>query len=316
VNANSTTGKSPEPKKHHFVPQFLLRNFADSREQLTVHRLAADATYMSSVRALGHRNDGHTLFWPNREPNKVILEKKMSALEGAAKLVVDRLATGRGQDLTTEEREVLAWFTALQWSRNRFIMTSMRRGALEGVPLDPMSNDYQFLTRSLGLVSGLTPLLDAWSARNDPYARPKERWNNIVSMLSQFHWRVARFKSDSLVVSDNIVCLSGVATNQTTDVPTAAWTLHGLGVGFGTCQRVTIPLTPRLGLHLERDKAPQPSLKAEDFNRATVFNSRDFIAYSPTWAEENPRLHRLVLKQLHRQRFVLSVIYPNGEESL
>jgi hypothetical protein len=44
------------PKKHHFVPQFLLRNFADVRGRLMVHRMDRDTSYPASVGDLGHRN--------------------------------------------------------------------------------------------------------------------------------------------------------------------------------------------------------------------------------------------------------------------
>jgi hypothetical protein len=45
-------------KKHHFVPQMLLRRFADDKEKLTVHRLDRADAHTASVRDLGHRNQG------------------------------------------------------------------------------------------------------------------------------------------------------------------------------------------------------------------------------------------------------------------
>ncbi|MGW3942993.1 DUF4238 domain-containing protein [Streptomyces phaeochromogenes] len=37
------------PKKHHFVPQFLLRRFADPSGQLIVHRVMAQTQYQGTV---------------------------------------------------------------------------------------------------------------------------------------------------------------------------------------------------------------------------------------------------------------------------
>lgn len=71
------------PKKHHYVPQFLLRIFADTPDQLMVHRADRNQEYQANVGDLGHRNLGHSLYWPDREPDHVSLETRMTEIEGA-----------------------------------------------------------------------------------------------------------------------------------------------------------------------------------------------------------------------------------------
>ena len=46
------------PKKHHYVPQFLLHNFADERGQLVVRRTDQQREYGASVRDLGTATSG------------------------------------------------------------------------------------------------------------------------------------------------------------------------------------------------------------------------------------------------------------------
>jgi hypothetical protein len=125
------------PKKHHFVPQFLLRNFADDRGQLTVHRTDQHREYGANVRDLGHRNFGHSLFWPDREPDHVSLESMMADIEGAASTAIEDLRAGRTRMVNAGQREVLSFLIALQWMRSRFLLTALRRGLLgRDTPVD------------------------------------------------------------------------------------------------------------------------------------------------------------------------------------
>lgn len=112
-------------KKHHFVPQMLLRRFADNRQRVTVHRLDRAAAHPSSIRDVGHRNRGHSVYLPDREPDHDVLERQMSGLEGEAARVIDRLATGRATSVEDADREVLpgSWRcsgpgTAAPWQRS------------------------------------------------------------------------------------------------------------------------------------------------------------------------------------------------------
>jgi Protein of unknown function (DUF4238) len=104
-----------------FMPQFLLRHFASESGQLMVFRLDRDDPHPAAPRTLGYREFGHTIFCQGREPDHR-LEIETGDIEGAAAAVIDRLAGNRAP-LTDEEREVLAWFFALQWSRHRWVLS-------------------------------------------------------------------------------------------------------------------------------------------------------------------------------------------------
>ena len=63
------------PQKHHYVPQFLLRRFADNNKKLLVHRTDSEETpRWAPVRKLGQTIRGHTLYWPGREPDHTSLD--------------------------------------------------------------------------------------------------------------------------------------------------------------------------------------------------------------------------------------------------
>jgi hypothetical protein len=164
-------------------------------------------------------------------------------------------------------------------------------------------------TQSGILRVALIHLLEAWSVRNDTSVGPKDQWNHIVSMLGQFKWDPLRYRSSSLVVGDTTVCLYGTAQGQTSQI-NDAWARHGIGVGFETCARITMPLTPQLGLLLTRDGKPA-RLGAERFNQATVYESREFVAHSPDWPEGRARLEKAFRDDLQRQRFLGAAFRPH-----
>ena len=231
-----------EAKKHHYVPQFLLRRFADTGERLLVVRTDADRQYVGSVRDVGHENQGHTLFWPDRAPDRTSLEARMADLEGAANQVVDELLSTRTRVLSDEQRETLAFFVALQWSRSRFLLALVRRKVLDGEPPEEVAADRDS-RRSIGLINILVSVLDPWAARRAGAFDPKETYCSIVSMLWGWSWHVFRPRAGELIVGDNLVCMSGTAPGHEAASP-QVWARHGVGVGFGTCARITVPFGP------------------------------------------------------------------------
>lgn len=289
-----------DKKKHHFVPQFLLRNFTDAAGQLEVWRLDESPPYRSTATDLAHRNHGHTLILPNRPPNPNLFEDWMGEIESAASDVVRRLTERPRDKLGAEDKDVLAWFLSLQWSRHRHLLGSVRRemeSNNDGVSYDGGEK----AATSAVLMANMFPLFSAWRIRQDLDSRPKDRWNSVVSDLHQLQWSVLRYKAPSLVVSDNIVCISGVAAGETHQAPRPAWLAHGVGIAFWNCARVTVPLTPNMGLLLTRE-SPRYKMKCTDFNQYTVFNSREFVAYSTGWPATRPVVHRRFLSDLTKQR--------------
>lgn len=296
------------PKKHHFVPQFLLQHFTGAGGQLTVHRLDKDASYLSAVRDLGHRNFGHTIFMPGRAPDHDSLERQMSEIEGSAAAVIDELLGPATRGVSPDQRDTLSWFIALQWQRHRFLLDLLRKHILRDHPVNESDPEYEFATKSLGLHAILTSVLSPWQVRNDPTADPKDRWNNIVSVLGSMTWKVLRPRQPSLVVSDNIVCLSGLAAGHEAQLP-VAFAQHGIGVGFENAQRVTVPLAPTLGLVISRTEADANKTNTRLINRFTVYNSREFVAHPPEWPAMYPQRYKLIEQDLHLQRMIASTFF-------
>jgi hypothetical protein len=259
--------------------------------------LDREDAHPASPGTLGYRDFGHTVYRQGRKPDHRF-EIEMGSIESAASRVIERLATQRAP-LLAEDREVLAWFFALQWTRHRWVLSSVRSRVLATTKTSDATSEE---LASVGLIAALAPLLSAWAMRDDPSARPKEKWNAISSMLGGMDWELQRYSGRALVLGDNVVCLSGVAEGETATVP-ALWTEHGVGVGFENCKRVTAALAPNLGVLLSRG-GHVPRIDAARFNRYTIYNSREWIAAGPDWPTEKPRLYRSAIEQLGLQRML------------
>lgn len=293
------------PQKHHYVPQFLLRRFAGPDKKLLVHRTDnEDRSGRVHVRKLAQTFRGHTLYWPGREPDHASIEAGMGSIEAATSSVVATSLASRARTPSPEQQEVFGFFIALQWQRSRFLMDLLRR---ETVAPDAPDDD---LMRSAGVRQIMRSVLFPWFARRDEESsRPDETHCDIADRLQYgpWRWRLYHPTGPKLVVSDNIVCLWGIADGETSQMP-EPWTHHGVGVGFGNCGRVTVPLAPDLGLVIYRtNRQDLRNPTAAEFNRATIYNSREFVAHRPTGLPD-PALQRALHADLRTQRHCLQII--------
>jgi hypothetical protein len=224
----------------------------------------------------------------------------MADIEGAAATAVGDLRTVRTSTVSADQREVLSFLIALQWTRSRFVLKVVRRDVLgRDTPMDESN-------RSLGLLNIMASVLDPWAARQRGAHDPKERFCSIESLLAGWDWRVYRPRGQPLVVADNVVSMWGVAVGAVSSMP-VAWTRHGMGVGFGNCARITVPLAPDLGLVLTpRGQTPRRIGTAE-FNRATIYNSREFVAHHPAW-HPGQSSQRAFDEDVSTQRWILPMI--------
>lgn len=266
------------PQQHHYVPQFVLKRFADSNKKLLVYRTdKEEPPRRAPVRNTAQTRFGHTLYWPGREPDHASVEAGMNSIETATGKVVASLLASNPPSLSAEAREVLGFFIALQWHRSRFYIDILERSVLDpDAPVDE-------LARSMGVRLILRSVLFPWFARRNDEFDPADKFCEIPDWLQHgpWSWRLYRPTGPKLVVGDNLVCMWGVAEGKISQMP-ERWTHHGVGVAFGNCARVTVPLAPSLGLIIHRTNRPDlRTVTAAAFNRATIYNSREFRRAPP-----------------------------------
>lgn len=231
----------------------------------------------------------------------------MSRLEGQASVVIREIAEKRSRVLTEDQRETLAFFIALQWSRHRLLLDLIRSATLEGNPVEDGAPDFEYATKSLGLHNIIFSVLAPWEARRSgDWTSNDEVFSSIADRVLSMEWGVFHSKQDALIVSDNIVCLSGVAAGCSHEAPSDAWTDLGVGIGFANCRRITVPLTPRLAIVVAPNRDDARGLRAQQINRYTVGNSREFVAFGLDWPNKQPKRYAEVQKHLFVQRVLMA----------
>ncbi|WP_435060115.1 DUF4238 domain-containing protein [Streptomyces sp. bgisy060] len=104
-------------KKHHYVPQMYLRNFADADNRTQVVRLATKRSTAERINTIAATNHFHRLTVGGEQ--SLHLEDAATALEGRAAKPLLRLINPRERmwPLPDEERMTLAFFVTFQYLR-------------------------------------------------------------------------------------------------------------------------------------------------------------------------------------------------------
>jgi len=79
-------------KKHHYVPQFILREFSHSGSQVQVFDKSNDNQFPSSVMNAGHQNGFYS--WDEEvagEKIKISLESVLAGIDGAGSNVIQKV---------------------------------------------------------------------------------------------------------------------------------------------------------------------------------------------------------------------------------
>ncbi|WP_287323590.1 DUF4238 domain-containing protein, partial [Mesorhizobium sp.] len=114
--------KSKPPADHHFVPQFLLRNFVDDAGALHVfdRRTLARGVFQNPPGKVFFERQLYTSFEKDLSKN-VDLELAFAHLEGIVAPLIARIVEtakhNRGVALHSNERQLLAIYTYYQWKR-------------------------------------------------------------------------------------------------------------------------------------------------------------------------------------------------------
>lgn len=246
-------------ERHHIVPQFLLRHFANEDGQLRAFdRTNFDSLHMTSVtkacREAGYyRIESEDLEeWARDGHDPELVEKTLSSIETDAADIIANIIAGKLPH-TDADRLHLALFVALQMTRGwqfreeinqigtlrmREVLgsrreelavkarTSLRR---RGLPAKPEDVE-KFLERALGSNG---PKL----VMNDPVrvqVSLGHALHTVRPLLMQHHLRVLRFDKPSLVISD---------------APVGNWAPgEDRAVGVGNAALVFLPLSRQVAL--------------------------------------------------------------------
>jgi len=105
---------SGEQKRHHVVPEFYLRRFANAHERITVMR-RGEKPHTTHVRNAGVIGKFNTVTDPEGNPSLAV-ERMFADFEGRAKPIIEAIAE-TGNIPMHQPRSLLAQYMALQYTR-------------------------------------------------------------------------------------------------------------------------------------------------------------------------------------------------------
>lgn len=288
-------------RRHHTVPAFYLRGFAEG-DQISTIRLPGVHRFVQSVGDASVAKDFYTV--DGHENGSDVIEKALSEVEGAAAAVLRSVDAGRWP-LAEEDRATLGYFMALQAVRVPQQRRTLDNVAAQMVRLQIGAGGKEALRRRLEQQGGAVTdelLEDIWEQSTRPEGPPikRPRIEHIQQMLELSQellkylvgrpWSLIEFDRRSLITSDAPVSLIPSPGSQ-------PWE----GVGYATAWGITFPLSRKLGLimsnpeafiekripveHVHRGEADSMLVGTTQyekfFNEHTVRNASEWLFHHP-----------------------------------
>lgn len=239
-------------KRHHTVPKFYLRGFADENERIATVPLSGQKPFIQSITKTATENRFYSL--PGHPDGDDAFEKALSQLEGATARIIEEIKRGVWP-LSPADRFTLGYFIAIQVARSPVQRRNSEQLAADvarmEIGLGGKENVKGWAKRKLGRDLTDEEAEQVWEQATQPDGPPItlarrdliEHMVKVAGDLTKYivgrPWLLLRFDRRSLITSDDPVGL--VAHLEDDDT---AW----MGTGFMTAWGITFPLTRKLGL--------------------------------------------------------------------
>ncbi|MBX3438558.1 MAG: DUF4238 domain-containing protein [Planctomycetaceae bacterium] len=295
---------SPErntARRHHTVPQFYLRGFADN-DQIATVRLPGDQRFVQSVKDASVTKNFYSV--EGHLGGEDVIEKELSKIEGAVAAILKKIVAG-SWPLDPDDRMSLGFFVALQATRVPVQRRSMEGMAAQIMRLQIGAGGKDSLRKRLEEQGGEVDdelVENVWDLATQP-GGPRLQMSNeghikhmvelaesLVKYVVGRPWVLVQFDRRSIFTSDSPVGL----IPHPKDEP---WR----GVGYMTAWGITFPLTRKLGLLMGNPEAlidgriPVERVHQGDvdrtqfgstaleklFNGTTVMNASEWLFHHP-----------------------------------
>ena len=105
-----------EPRRHHYIPELLLKNFAHSGGQLWGYDAIKRKNFCTNPHGAGVKADFHTVRLKDAKTDRLTIEQMLSTrVEGPGKLALNRLVNR--EELTDQQALDFIQFVATQFVR-------------------------------------------------------------------------------------------------------------------------------------------------------------------------------------------------------
>jgi hypothetical protein len=283
------TSKQPK-RRHHTVPRFHLRRFADDRGQLTRVELPGTKRHPISVNDATVEKDFYTIELSDGSSTDRF-EDRLGEIEGLAARATSDLVDNGTWPIPVETRQGIAVWAALQFLRSPANRRAGNEAADLALKLEIAAGGRDRMRKVLEEIEG-RPATDAeveeWWAEmtdfdsyhvvNHPNAHIKQIGRLLPGTFAQFchrGWTIVRFIRKAMITTDTPVALLR-GPNDASDSP----------VGLETAGGILVPLDRRVALLMTEVGAQDLQLTgftalANSFNQRLADGARRVIFHHP-----------------------------------
>lgn len=271
-------------RKHHYMSQWVLRNFTTDGH-FTVIPINGTPAHPGTPKSLGWVRDSHRADPLSSNPD--LFEDAQSVLEGDTAVIATRIINGTTTTFDPATQLVLERFLVLHLMRHPLMMAYVHEGtATEFIGYESLPNLGPVRRALLAQAVSYPAALSGDETNVGSSAIDPERWEKYRATFAAYTWNIVRYERPSLVLSDVLVCTSQLHPRRQHDER-----LYGMGaVGIGEAERITVALSPTVGLLLSRGDRVR-RLRAEAFNRSTIGCATEWVVHPGDWGATSPGLH-------------------------
>jgi hypothetical protein len=295
-------------RRHHFLPQFYLKNFADPNTDERIWRYPKEGgkPVAAGARDFGLEKDYHTLTRPDGTRDSDSIETMFATLEGEWAPVVRKILAN--EPISETEREIVITFAGAMLVRvprqRDHIGATMGEMAKRVLQMDAFHKesfhkDFRRFQEETGDTSGVDPeavrqayLSEPFAVKTNPQvALRMSLWSmdTVVNCLMHMSWvfvrRNGRFRF--------ITCDAPVFCVDPT-LPPNAW--HGAGL-MSADMEVTLPLSPEVVAFGSHHPKRRTGINASPSMVRRLNQMRVDAAYRYIFADENSEaLERFIIR--------------------
>ena len=232
-------------------------------------------------------NHGHSVTNLSAEKSD-FYEQAHAKLEHLAAEVIAGWAHDSTASVKASEIEIIERFIVLHMFRRPSFMSATNETVdIDMGPLAGTEAGYQIRRDMMIAAVSFPALLGA--PHKYLVGNESERWAEYRAQFARYEWSLQRYSEPSLIVGDSLVSMYG---DKDADPSSEQWRRSYFGGGgLASALRVSLPLTPTLGLLLSRG-GELKRLRAETLNRSTIFHADEMLMHHPRFQQNAPVAHR------------------------
>ena len=256
------------PRRHHYVPQFLMHRFAADDRLVRLPLFDSDgSTSATHIKNLAVIRDFYT-FTVDSVGDTVVIEEGLARLDSDASIVVERLLSAASLPLSRADRAKLTtWLTLLFY-----------RGPKVRRIMEATDSFFAKTMLSLEFPDKMSEFQGQGEASRHQNAHLQEMLRLVdetAPLLMHRRWTLFRLSEPGLVLPDTPVVMTSSSDPS-------------LGTGLANAQELLVPLDRRTVLVLHNDEAigdqiveVEESSAQDDFNRMLVGGAYEEVYCHP-----------------------------------